>query len=434
MRLFGQTFTASTIERIRGAVAAECGLTRSALSRRVCEWLGWHDAKGKPKEVSSRKALVELERRGVITLPEAQRMAPQARCALPAEPFTAPAFAGSLEELGAVELVAVEDRTLSSLYRRMLESHHPLGGGALCGAQQRYLIRSPRIGWLGALAFSAAAWQLAARDDWIGWCPHARRANLSRVVANSRFLILPSIAVANLGSHVLALAARQVVVDWRRRYGYAPVLLETFVDERCFAATVYKAANWQRLGESAGRGRQDRDNRAALGAKGIYVLPLQRDWRSVLCQRPVPMLRLPPPTAEPSWVEEEFGRVDFPDARLRPRLLGLAQAFFEQPIAPIPMALHGDAVPEQSRLSLLQQSPSGPANPASSPLRSHGRAHPRTRAGAGGAGYHQPQLRRPCAHPRLGADQYPRRRGAGAQAARHARPHATGRAPGADRY
>ena len=343
MRLCGQTFTASTIERIRAAVAAESGLTRSALSRRVCEWLGWHDAKCKPKEVSSRKALVELERRGLITLPEAQRAAPQARCALPPEPFTAPAFTGSLAELGEVELVAVEDRTLSSLYQRMLASHHPLGGGALCGAQQRYLIRSPRIGWLGALAFSAAAWQLAARDDWIGWCPHARRANLPRVVANSRFLLLPSIAVANLGSHVLALAARRVVVDWRRRYGYAPVLLETFVDESRFAGTVYKAANWQRLGASAGRGRQDRDNRAALGAKGVYVLPLQHDWRSVLCQRPAPVLRLPPPTAEQSWVEAEFGRVDFPDARLRPRLLGLAQAFFEQPTAPIPMALHGDA-------------------------------------------------------------------------------------------
>jgi len=343
MRLCGQTFTTSTIERIREAVAADCGLTRSALSRQVCEWLGWHDAKGKPKEVSSRKALVELERRGVLALPEAQRATPQARCALPPEPFAAAAFAGALEALGAVELVAVQDRTFSALYQRMLASHHPLGGGALCGAQQRYLIRSPRIGWLGALAFSAAAWQLAARDEWIGWCPHARRANLSRVVANSRFLILPSIEVANLGSHVLALAARRVVVDWRRRYGYAPVLLETFVDERRFAGTVYTAANWQRLGMSAGRGRQDRDNRAALGAKGVYVLPLQRDWRSVLCQRPAPRLRLPPPEAEQSWVEEEFARVDFPDARLRPRLLGLAQAFFEQPIAPIPMALHGDA-------------------------------------------------------------------------------------------
>jgi hypothetical protein len=260
MRLFGQTFTAEIIERIRAVVREEATLSRSALSRRVCRWLDWQDTNGKPKEVSSRQALVELERRGVIGLPEAQRMVPQARCAAPLEPFPA------------------------LVYQRMLASHHPLGGGALWGAQQRYLIRSPRLGWLGALAFSAAAWQLAARDDWIGWCPQARRANLSRVVANSRFLLLPNLAVANLGSHVLALAARRVVVDWRRRYGYAPVLLETFVDESCFAGTVYKAANGQRLGVSAGRGRQDRDNRAALGAKGLYVLPLQRDWRSVLCR------------------------------------------------------------------------------------------------------------------------------------------------------
>ena len=343
MRLFGQTFTAEIIERIRAVVKEEATLSRSALSRRVCGWLDWHDTNGRPKEVSSRKALVELERRGVIRLPEAQRAAPQARCAAPLEPFTAAQFVGSLKELGAVELVAVEDRTLSSLWQRMLESHHPLGGGALCGAQQRYLIRAPRIGWLGALGFSAAAWQLSARDEWIGWCPHARRANLSRVVANSRFLILASIEVANLGSHVLGLAARQVVVDWQRRYGYAPVLLETFVDEARFAATVYQAANWQRLGESAGRGRQDRDNRAALGVKGIYVLPLQCDWRRVLCQRPAPVLRLPPASSDPSWVEQEFGRVDFPDARLRARLLGLARAFYEQPLAPIPMALHGDA-------------------------------------------------------------------------------------------
>ena len=348
MRLCGQTFTASIIERIREAVGAESGLTRSGLSRRVCGWLDWYDAMGRPREVSSRKALVELERRGMIILPEAQRVVPQARCAAPLEPFAAPVFAGTLEALGEVELVAVEDRALSALYQRMLGSYHPLGGGALCGAQQRYLIRSSRVGWLGALAFSAAAWQLAARDDWIGWCPHARRANLSRVVANSRFLILPSLAVANLGSHVLALAARRVVADWQRRYGYAPVLLETFVDETCFAGTVYKAANWQRLGESAGRGRQDRANRAALGVKGIYVLPLQHGWRTVLCQRPAPVLRV---AATPrvdqcpdrSWAEQEFGRVDFPDARLRPRLLSLAQAFAEQPIAPIPMALEGDA-------------------------------------------------------------------------------------------
>jgi len=126
MRLYGQTFTTEILERIRTVVSAEDGLSRSALSRRVCGWLGWHDAAGKPKEVSSRKALLELERRGEIALPAARCAAPQAREAVVLEAFAGPVFSGSLEALGGVELVAVDDAQLSALWRRMLASHHPL--------------------------------------------------------------------------------------------------------------------------------------------------------------------------------------------------------------------------------------------------------------------------------------------------------------------
>lgn len=343
MHLFGRTFTDATITRIRAALA-EPGLTRSALSRQVCSWLDWFGADGRPQEVSCRKALVELQRRELITLPEARCAAPQARAKTALEPFQAPVFSGALDALGPIELVAVEAREHALLYRRMMASYHPLGGGPLCGAQQRYLIRSPVIGWLGALAFSAAAWQVAARDDWIGWCAHARRANLNRVVANSRFLILPTIAVPNLGSHVLALAATRVQADWPARYGLTPVLLETFVDEAQFAGTVYKAANWRRLGETAGRGRQDRDNTCASGKKALYVLPLHPHGRQVLCQRPAPVLRCAPaPDPSASWAVQEFGHVAFPDARLRPRLIQLAEAFAAHPTATIPVALNGQA-------------------------------------------------------------------------------------------
>jgi hypothetical protein len=260
-----------------------------------------------------------------------------------AEAWSAPVFQGDLAALGEVELVAVEDDTQSALWRTLLERHHPLGSGPLCGAQQRYLIQSP-IGWLGALAFSAAAWHLAARDAWIGWCAHARRANLSRVVANSRFLLLPRVAVPNLGSHVLGLAVQRLKADWPRRYGYAPLLLETFVDETRFAGTVYRAANWLRVGETAGRGRQDRENRAEAGVKGIYILPLDKRWRNQLCTLPVPRLRLGEPAGpETLWVEQEFGAVELPDGRLRPRLLKLAEAFFQQPTEPIPHCFDGDA-------------------------------------------------------------------------------------------
>jgi hypothetical protein len=91
-----------------------------------------------------------------------------------------------------------------------------------CGAQLRYLIRRPEFGWLGGLAFSAAAWQLEARDRWIGGSPEARRQHLHRVMANSRFLILPHRRVANLASPVLGLALRRVRADWQQRYGYEP--------------------------------------------------------------------------------------------------------------------------------------------------------------------------------------------------------------------
>jgi hypothetical protein len=108
MRLFGQRFTEGIIERIRSAVSAEAGITRSDLSRRVCDWLDWRVANGKPKAVSSRQALLELERQGLVALPAAHRLPPQARPAAPVVPWTAPVFAGALADLGEVELVAVD--------------------------------------------------------------------------------------------------------------------------------------------------------------------------------------------------------------------------------------------------------------------------------------------------------------------------------------
>jgi hypothetical protein len=359
MRLFGQEFDPGTLARIRGAIAEDASLSRSELSRRVCAWLDWRGLNGRPCEVSSRKALLALDQQGLIALPPPRpapiKAPPRAREPAREESWTAPVFQGSLAELGAVELVAVERRDpLSGVWRQMLEAHHPLGAGPLCGAQQRYLIRAEHVGWVGALAFSAAAWHLKPRDEWIQWNALGRRANLHRVVANSRFLILPSVAVPNLGSHVLGLAAARVVRDWPERYGYAPVLLESFVDESRFAGTVYKAANWVRVGETQGRGRRDRDNRAAAGVKAIYLLPLRKDWDEILWELPERRLRLPAEAADAegrpgwNWAKHEFGRADLPDGRLRKRLVDVADAFFKHPIDPIPVAFQGDAVQTQA--------------------------------------------------------------------------------------
>jgi hypothetical protein len=214
----------------------------------------------------------------------------------------------------------------------------------LCGAQQRYLIRCEQIGWLGGLSFSAAAWHLAARDKWIGWTSLTRSQNLSRVVNNSRFLILPTVKVPHLASHVLAMAARRIKVDWVERYGYAPVLLETFVDETKYSGVCYRAANWQRLGETSGRGRNDAKGTADNGRKGIYVYPLDREWQAQLCDQPKQIFRMPKTAHDDDkdWEVNEFGRAELSDGRLRQRLQGLARDFYARPLAPINQACNGD--------------------------------------------------------------------------------------------
>ena len=192
----------------------------------------------------------------------------------------------SLHQLGGVELEKIGSRysKASRLWKALMDTYHYLGAGPLCGAQMRYLIHSPVHGYLGALAFSAAAWRLAARDRWIGWSDEARRQHLPKVVCNSRFLILPQVQVANLASHVLSLCARRIEQDWRERYGFAPVLLETFVERDRFAGTCYRAANWHHVGTTCGRGRQDRDRSRALPQKDVYVLPLRKNATELLCR------------------------------------------------------------------------------------------------------------------------------------------------------
>ena len=124
---------------------------------------------------------------------------------------------------------------------------------------------------------------MGEREQWIGWSEQDRAQQLNWVVANTRFLIFPWVRVRNLASTALSLAARRIGEDWQERYGYAPVLLETFVDAERYRGTCYQAANWIRLGMTTGRGRMDRHKEYLSSPKIIYVYPLVRDFRSRLC-------------------------------------------------------------------------------------------------------------------------------------------------------
>ena len=117
----------------------------------------------------------------------------------------------------------------------------------------RYFITSDR-GILGCIMFCGASKSLKLRDKWIGWTTRQKARNQGWVINNNRFLILPWVQVKNLASHVLGKVTRRISKDWLERWGFEPVLMETFVDPEFYAGSCYKAANWQYLGNDHRRG------------------------------------------------------------------------------------------------------------------------------------------------------------------------------------
>lgn len=139
------------------------------------------------------------------------------------------------------------------------------------------------------LLFGAAAWQNAPRDQFIGWNAAQRAGALSQVVNNTRFLILPWVKVPGLASHVLSRATRRLNADWQSKYGHPVWLVETFVEQERFAGTAYRAANWQPIGQTRGRGRQGPDPRVrSTSIKEVFVYPLHPDFRQRLQTAQVP--------------------------------------------------------------------------------------------------------------------------------------------------
>ena len=282
-RACGVAFGPTEVALVRQLIEDAQPRNRAEVARRVCAALKWIDALGRPKLMSCRVALLRMHRAGLIELP-APRNANGNGKALSREvamPAQTP-LAGSVEQLGELELEWVKGRARSALWNRLIERYHYLGYTPLPGAQVRYLVHAAH-GVLGAIGFSAAAWKVAPRDEWIGWDVAARERGLGQVLNNARFLLLPWVEVKNLASKVLSLASRQVREDFARAYGVSPVLLETFVEVGRFAGTCYRAANWVEVGLTQGRGKCDRHNRATLPVKAVYLYPLQRDFRQVLC-------------------------------------------------------------------------------------------------------------------------------------------------------
>jgi hypothetical protein len=133
------------------------------------------------------------------------------------------------------------------------------------------------------LCWSGAALRLKDRDEWIDWDPLTRGGRLPLVTQLRRFLVLESRREPNLATRCMGLALRKLPDHFEEKYGYRPILAESFSDPQLHEGTIYKASNWTPLGFSKGFKRHKSEFYVdEKSPKKYWVYPLHKNPQQLL--------------------------------------------------------------------------------------------------------------------------------------------------------
>jgi uncharacterized protein DUF4338 len=278
----GRTFGSNEIGFIRELIAAHPQASRYALSRQLCTAWNWKQTNGELRDMVCRGLLLKLARAGAIELPAGRRAAMPRKAPEPVVPDNTPVLS-RLSDIGEIGIEPVRRTPQEGLFNSLMQQYHYLGYQQPVGEHLKYLVTA-RGQAIACAAWSSAPRHLGCRDRFIGWNPEQRRRNIHLLAYNTRFLILPWVRVEHLASHLLGRLAARIAGDWERAYAHPVHLLETFVDPERFRGTCYRAANWQLLGRTTGRGKDDLTHRANRPEKEVLVYPLHRRFRELLTQ------------------------------------------------------------------------------------------------------------------------------------------------------
>jgi hypothetical protein len=185
----------------------------------------------------------------------------------------------------ALRLITPEER--QQFDEQMVRGHY-LHNVQIVGEQLRY-VAEYRGQWVVLMIWSAGAYKLKLREEWIGWSDRQKKRRLSLVVNNSRFFIPEAYHVPNLASKVMKLVLRRLSEDWQQVYGHGVLIAETFVDPSRFQGTSYKASGWTLLGRTKGFERSRKDFYEAHDRpKQLWVRELREGARTILRGRNLP--------------------------------------------------------------------------------------------------------------------------------------------------
>ena len=153
--------------------------------------------------------------------------------------------------------------------------------------------------WLALVGWTAGAFKVGVRDEWVGWSAERQYRRLKLIANNSRFAVLAGQGeVRNLASRVLGLSLRRLSGDMRAAHGFPVLLAETFVDPSRYSGVCYRASNWRLLGLTRGYSRvygSPARWREHGQPKEVYVYELEAGAREALRDGHAPVEAREPP-------------------------------------------------------------------------------------------------------------------------------------------
>ncbi len=339
------------IDLIKKELNSNPNHTMNSLAKFVCSTFEFISPTGKLRTASCLVVLNSLAAHKKIIVPKLKKprkntFTTMVRLHAPvALPEIIPETVKEMREGINIVLIEQNDSDLRKVWNELIATEHPLGETRLAGYQVKYLIMY-KEGYIGAASFSSAALNLECRDDWIRWDADEKDYYQSHVLNMSRFLIRNKVICKNLASHLLSRLLKHFKIDFYQRYGIHPWIVETFVDTQHYLGTCYKAGNWEYIGQTKGRGRNDTHNKKEKSIKDIYIYVLEKKFRSIANfskpTDPYPPMEITTGLSASKWSEQEFGNIELGDERLSDRLVKIAYDKGENPTASYPQAVCGD--------------------------------------------------------------------------------------------
>ena len=276
------------LERVRQWLLEQAGRTLLQFAYFLCAALNLRNPDGRYRDHTCARALEDLHRDGLVDLQGSLRWEPprekrpcRPRC-LP-EPVPLPRdVPDSVEKIGSIRIVRVATDLELLTWNTAVENEHDVGAKVPPGRALKLLFYSEH-GLLACMCFSSPADALGLRDGWIGFTPEQRDALARKIiVSNSRLLVRPE-GCRNLASKVIAMGEEFARKVFRDEWGVDACLIETFVDPEKHDGASYKAAGYELIGMTEGRGDNGenvrKDGEKPVPPKMLFMKVLVPDFR-----------------------------------------------------------------------------------------------------------------------------------------------------------